>query len=496
VSTTLILVVLGIVAMVLMISFLMRDSLQFKRLRSEIKNLNVRLHNETTKEQLFSSELNEMKIQMDHTALHDVLTVLPNRQLMEDRLTQMVHQSKRYQLTFGVLFVDIDKFKVVNNALGYDIGDELLKQIAVRLQSSLRMVDTVSRFAGDEFVLLLPQVGRAETCAYIAQRLIDALSQPFEVAEHELYISACIGISVYPQDGDDGKILLKNADNALHQAKLRGNHSYQFYQKEMQVLSQRELVLGSSLRNLSIYNDFTIYYQPIVNTQTKEIMCMEALLRWQHPEFGLVTPREFLRLAEDSGKIIEIGEWVLHTVCMQFKKWRMMDLQLRKISVNISLRQLENPHFIYKLSQILNETNMAPESLILEISEGLFRKVDLLEKSMQMLKHLGVHVAIDDFGTGHLSLQELKRFSIDYLKIDGSLVQDITINQESEAIAKMVIALAETLHHGIIAEGVETGEQKALLEKLGCFVMQGHLFSVPRVPEEFTASLGKLISEA
>lgn len=466
---------------------------QRKRTRQELDLTVTQLHDKSEEAECFSSELKQLRNEFNLNVLHDSLTGLPSRQLLEDRLVQLVQQSKRNRLLFGVLFLDIDGFKVINDALGYDVGDELLRQFSARLMSSLRQVDTVCRFSGDEFLLLLPQITKSETCAYIAQRLLDSISQPFTVEGNDLFITACIGIAVFPADSDDGKVLLKYADNALHQAKMRGCNVYQFYREEMHVLSQRELELNLSLRNASIYHEFSLYYQPEVNTQTKEITCMEALLRWQHPHFGLVTPGEFLRLAENSGKIVEIGEYVLRTVCQQFQKWKQMNMRVNKVSVNISLRQLENPHFIYKISQILKETNMSVESLVFEISEGVFHKVDLLEKSLHMLKNMGIQIAVDDFGTGHLSLHQLKRISIDYLKIDSTFIQDITTNPDSEAIVKMVIALAQTLHLGIIAEGVETREQKDVLEGLGCHVMYGHYFSIPRKPEDFTPSLEQLI---
>ncbi len=462
-------------------------------LKKENKALSMHLEKEAQKEQIFLQELEELKKQINETLMCDHLTGLPSRQVLQDRLIQLVNQSKRYQLTFGVLFLNLDDFKVINNALGYDIGDELLKQVAARLLQSMRQVDTVCRFAGDTFILLASQISRPETCGYIAQRVLDAVAQPFQVNNQDLFLTASIGISIYPLDGEEGKTLLNNADNALHQAKTRGCNTYQFFREEMHVLSQRELTLRSSLRDASIYQELTIYYQPQVDIHNKEIICMEALLRWQHPSLGLVTPSEFIRLAENSGKIVEIGEWVIRMSCEQFQKWKAMGLHISKVSVNISFRQLENPHFIYNVSQILQQTNMQADALVLEITDGVFHKEDLLEKSLQMLKQLGIQIAIDDFGTGHLSLQQLKRFDIDYLKIDFSLTQDITQNPESEAIVKMIIALAQTLHLCVIAEGIETAEQKLLLEQIGCKVMQGHLFSVARKPEEFTESVEKMI---
>ena len=468
---------------------------QLGRLKRQIKLLTSNLHEKVAEIEKFTSELSELKTQFYDNVSHDVLTGLPSRQVFEDRLIQTVNQSQRYQLLCGLVFLDIDGFKVINDALGYHVGDELLKEVATRLKSTLRQVDTACRFSGDEFVILFPQIAKVETCAYISQRLLDVISQPFIINQQELYITASIGIAIYPNDCEDAMALMKSADNALNQAKQRGCNVYQFYREEMQMLSQRELMLNSSLRHASVYHEFTIFYQPQVDITSKEIICMEALLRWQHPTFGLVTPTEFLRLAENSGKIIEIGEWVMRTVCQQFQKWKVSGFHLKKVSINVSLRQLENPHYIYKLSQTLREMNMTPESVILEISEGQFQNVDLLEKSLKMLKQIGVQIAIDDFGTGRLSLQELKKFSIDYLKIDGSFIQNMTVNPESEAITKMIIALANTLHQGIIAEGVETREQKEMLITLGCNVMQGHFFSIPRLAEEFTPEIEKAIGE-
>ncbi len=463
-------------------------------LKKQNQVLQTRLKIEAKREALFSTELATLKNQYDHTLFHDSLTGLIKRNLLEDRLVQVIKQSQRYQLTFGVLFLNIDGFKIINNALGHEVGDELLKQVSLRLLSVMRQVDTVCRFSGDEFIMLVPQISKAETCGYVAQRLLDVIMQPFYVQDKDLFITACVGIAVYPLNGADGKELLKNAANALGRAKARGCNVYQFYHEEMYALSQRELTLRSSLRVAFVYQDFTIYYQPQVNTETKEIMCMEGLLRWQHPTLGIVTPGEFIRLAEDSGKIIEIGEWVIRTACQQLQKWQDIDFQCKKVSVNISLKQLENPHFIYKLSQILHETHVNPESLVFEVADAVFHKIDLLEKNLQMLKQLGVQLAIDDFGIGLLSLQHLRRFSISYLKIDPHLTQDMDFNSENHAIFKMIIALAETLHIEIIAKMVETQPQKELLQKVGCNIMQGHLFSIPRQPEEFTPTLERIIS--
>lgn len=481
------LLIFSILVNIGLLLFPLRIIRQLKRLRDDISTLNTQLQNKTTEATSFSTELTELKTRFDDNVLHDSLTGLPSRQVFEDRLMQTLHQSKRHQLLFGVLFLDINGFKMINNALGYDVGDQLLKQVAERLKNTIRKVDTVCRFNGDEFVVLLPQIAKPETCVYIAQRLLEVISQPFIVLEKELYITASVGITIFPTDGEEMGILIRNADNALQQAKARGCNTYQFYREEMNMLSQRELALNLGLRNAAVYQEFIILYQPEVDVKSQQIICMEALLRWQHPDFGLIAPLEFLRLAEYSGKIIEIGDWVLRTACQQFDKWQKNGFALKRMSVNISIKQLENPHFIYKLSQILQETNMKPDLLVLEISEGGFHKTELLEKSLKMLKNIGVQIAIDEFGTGRLSLQELMHFSIDYLKIDGALIKDITTNPENEAIVKMIIALATTLRQGVVANRIETREQKDLLEKLGCHVMQGYFFSVPRPAADFTS---------
>lgn len=450
---------------------------------------------EQQKQKTLSLELQQLREQFYQQVLQDPVTGLPGQEVFDDRLATMFNQSKRYQLLFGVLFLDIDGFKMINDALGYEVGDALLKEVAKRLQITLRKVDTVTRFASDSFVVLLPQIAKAESCAYISQRILDEISQPIVINNQEkLFITATIGIATYPADADDPKLLLKNASIALNQAKTRGNNTYQFFREEMQGSGRRELLLQSGLRNASVFHEFSLLYQPQVDTRNKKIICMEALLRWQHPDFGLVTPNEFIRLAEYSGKILEIGEWVLRTVCEQFQKWTKEDFHPGKVAVNLSWKQLENPHFIFRLSQILQETRMDPSCLVLDISEAvLLQKVELIEKALHMLKNLGVQVAIDDFGTGHLSLPRLQRFPINYLKIDGSLVQGLSKDPESEVIPTMIIALAKSLRVEAFAEEVETRFQKETLERLGCYVMQGHLFSLPHKAEEFTKAVQQQI---
>lgn len=466
---------------------LVRDYNQLINLRKLIALTEIQLYKEVEHQQVLSKELAELKAKFAHDILYDSLTGLPGRQVFEDRLIQTVNQSKRYQLTFGVLFLDLDGFKIINDALGHDVGDELLKEVAARLQSSIRKVDTISRFGGDEFIFILSQLSKPEAAVYVAQRLLNEISQPFKVRDHDLFITASIGIATYPADGDDSKTLLKNSDNALHQAKARGRNNYQFYREEMHTLSQRELMLHSCLQNTAIYREFLIFYQPQINVVTKKVICLQTSLIWQHPDYGLIPLQEFSRLAENTGKINELGEWMLRNVIQQFTKWRAQNFQMNRVAIGVSLKQLENPNFAYKVSQILQETNAESDSLVLEISEAMLpQKLDVIEKAFHMLKHLGVQISIKDFGAGFLSLQHLKRFPIDYLKIANSLIQDVTVNKDSEAIIKMIIALAQTMQITVVADGVESDKQKQLLKSLGCQIMEGNFFSAPLQASELT----------
>jgi diguanylate cyclase (GGDEF)-like protein len=443
-----------------------------------------------------NNEYAELKKIFDNNILNDSITGLPGRHVFDDRLQQTINESRRYQFSFAVMFLDIDEFKVINDVLGYDIGDALLKEVGARLQSCIRQVDTICRYSGDEFVFILPKLAKGEAAAYVAQRFLDAISQPFVIQQNELFITASIGISVYPTDGESGKTLLKKADASLHQAKIRGQNIYQFYRQEMYAAGRRELMLNSHLRNDGVYQEFAIYYQPMLDTAAKKIISMEAILRWHHPDFGLIEPEEFLHLAENNGRILPIGDWMILHACKQFIVWKKAGFLLQTIAVKVSLRQLENPHFVHKLSQIIADTGMLASSLVLEISESvLLPKLELVEKTLNMLSRLGVRLSIDNFGIGYLALQHLRSFPVNYLKIDRSLVKDIATNKESAEIAKMIIALANSLQLILIADGVENANQKELLRQMGCYIMQGHLFSYPRLSHEFTDQVLHDISE-
>lgn len=460
------------------VSFLLiRNHYQLKLTQKQLSLLELHLVDEQQRRQVVVTELGDLKEKLSQQLLFDALTGLPSRQVFEDRLAQVLNQSQRHQLTFAIMFLDIDEFKIINDALGHDVGDELLKAVAERLATCIRQLDTLSRFSGDHFVLLLPQLGKTETASYIAQRLVEAVSQPFSVQGQELFITASIGIATYPIDGEDSRMLLRNADNALNQAQEHGHNGYQFYQRDMQTHSRRELILSSSLKNPDIYKQFSIVYQPQIYVETKKIIGVDAQLRWVHPELGLIHEDEFARLQETNRYSLAVDEWAFRNALAQFKQWNEQGMQLQSVSINISWRQLESSHFIYKISQILQELHLAPECLVLAVAEdSLLTKLPAVEKSLSMLKHMGVKIAIAHFGAGHLSLQHLKKLPINYLKIDRSLISDVTTNPESTAIVKMILAIAKSLQIIVIPEGVVQEEQKSLLKELGCDTMQGSYF--------------------
>ena len=482
------LTILMIVAAALIIVTLALVFYLYKRhqFRSSLSIAVSRFEAEQKMKRELEREFDEYRERVSQESLIDALTGLPGRKLFEDRLTLAINQGIRYQLTFAVLSLDLDSFKVINDALGHDAGDALLKEVAERLKTGIRQVDSISRFAGDGYVFLLSQLSKAETAVYVAQRLLDSISQPFLVQGQQIYVTASIGIAVFPADGKSVRALLQCADNALHQAKSRGRNTYQFYHEDMQALSRRELILSSSLHGDAVYDQFLLYYQPQINLETKKIVCMEALLRWNHPDFGLISFDEFSRLMDNSGKSAAIGAWMLKRACDDFLMWKKNGIFFDRLSMRVSFKQLESSHFIHKVSTLLQEMAIDPACILFEITEASLQvKINVMERMLHMLKHVGVQIAINHFGAGHLSLQYLKRLPVDIMKIDSSLIQDITVNKESEAIVKMIVSLAKSLQVTLVAEGVESINQKQLLENLGCVVMQGGLFGQPSLPLEF-----------
>lgn len=424
------------------------------------------------------SQNRQTQEKLNHLAYHDALTDLPNQVLFKDRLKQAIAMSRRNDQMQAVLLLNLDRFKTINDSLGYTAGDRLLQSVAQRLTSCVRESDTVARFGGDEFAILLTHIPRAQDAANAARAIKETLDQAFLFDEQEVFVASSIGIVIYPHDGRDTAGLLKNAGAALDRAKNHGGNNYQFYTAGGTTRALKQLVLESNLRGGLERNEFVVQYQPQVDTRSFQLVGMEALVRWQHPSLGLLYPQEFVALAEDSGLIIQLGDWILRTACAQSMLWQDAGLAPMRLSVNFSARQFQQPTFISSVAEILKETNLDPRWLELELTESSVMKdpEQAIEK-LHELKMMGIRVAIDDFGTGYSSLNYLKRFPIDTLKIDKSFVSDLCKDPHDTAIVRAIITLGHALDLTVVAEGVETQEQLQYLSSLDCDVVQGYLFS-------------------
>ena len=423
-------------------------------------------------------------------AQHDALTGLPNRLLLLDRLKQALARAHWRKRLVAVMFVDLDRFKNINDSLGHDAGDRLLQQLGERFRHCVRDGDTVARFGGDEFVILLDDIASESDITAIAQKVLEALQPSFAVDKQSLYISASIGISLFPNDGDDSSTLLKHADMAMYRAKEAGKNTYQFFAAEMSSRAFERLSLETSLRKALEREELLLHYQPQIDVETGAIVGVEALVRWQHPEFGMVLPNEFIAIAEETGLISLIGQWVLQSACAQLARWRKDGWTQLRLSVNLSPRQFQVPGLIGTIKQALDATAIDPDQLELEITEGiLVSHTPAMLEALEALRALNVRLAIDDFGTGYSSLSYLRRFPIDTLKIDRSFVHDIPRDADDSAIVAAIIALAKSLKLEIVAEGVERAAQRDLLRGLGCRIMQGYFFSRPLSAEDMTKLL-------
>jgi diguanylate cyclase (GGDEF)-like protein/PAS domain S-box-containing protein len=437
------------------------------------------------------TERKQAEERIDHLANYDSLTGLPNRALFEDRLPQSLSLAQRNHQMLVVMFLDLDRFKIINDTLGHTVGDQLLFGVAERLTRCLRGSDTVARFSGDRFALSLTQISRTEDAVKIAQRaenhaveiaqsILDALKSPFNFQGQELYVTASIGISVYPDDGNHPQALLQNAGAALTRVKEQGGNGYQFYAVNMNAKALQQLALENGLRRALEREEFVLYYQPQVDINSRRILAVEALIRWQHPELGLVSPLDFIPLAESNGLIVPIGEWSLRTACAQAKCWQENGLPPLRMSVNLSARQFEQQDLLEMIARVLTETELDPSYLELELTESsIMKNADRTIDTLLRLKEMQIQIAIDDFGSGYSSLSHLKRFPIDRLKIDRSFVQEASTNPTDAAIIMAIITLAQNLRLKVIAEGVETAEQLKFLHLLRCDEIQGYLFSKP-----------------
>jgi diguanylate cyclase (GGDEF)-like protein/PAS domain S-box-containing protein len=431
-----------------------------------------------------------MALQLAYSAHHDFLTGLPNRKLLNDRVSQAILTATRYMNKVAVLFLDLDGFKHINDSLGHSIGDRVLQSVAKRLVDSVRGSDTVSRQGGDEFVVLLSEVAHSEGVAIAARRLLQVGAEPHSIGQHELYVTACIGVSVYPEDGMDVETLIKNADTAMYQAKENGRQSYQFFKPAMNVRAVERQSIEGSLRRALERQEFTVHYQPKINLRTGEISGAEALIRWTHPTRGPVSPAQFIPVAEDCGLILPIGNWVLLEACKQAQAWVEAGLPLGTMGVNISAVEFRNENFLEGVFAILKDTGLNPNLLELELTESvLMKRPESTASVLRALRAKGVQVAVDDFGTGYSSLSYLQKFSIDALKIDQSFVRRITTAPDETTIVNAVISMAHSLKLRVVAEGVETIKELEFLEAHQCDEAQGYFFSRPVLPEQFAKLL-------
>jgi diguanylate cyclase (GGDEF)-like protein len=427
---------------------------------------------------------------VEYLAYHDGLTGLPNRGMFSRSLSQSINEAHRYQRRLAVAFLDLDRFKQINDTLGHEAGDQLLQEVATRLKGCVRDSDTVARLGGDEFVVLLPELADEKYASIVAQKILTAAARPFTLMGQEFRVTASIGISTYPQDGLDEQTLTKKADIAMYQAKAEGKNNFQFYSEELNANSLERLTLESSLRHALERNEFRLHYQAKRDIASGKITGMEALLRWEHPDLGTVAPMQFIPVAEETGLIVPIGKWVLRTVCLQSVAWRKQGLPPLSIAVNLTARQFCDEQLLTDVTSILTETGMDPQLLEIELTESLL--IHDVEKTLRILtglKALGIRIAVDDFGSGYSSLAMLQRFPLDTVKIDRSFMRDIVGTTEDTGLADAIIAMGKSLSLTVVAQGVETKEQADHLRLHACDELQGFYFKRPLPVEEFTQLL-------
>jgi diguanylate cyclase (GGDEF)-like protein len=430
--------------------------------------------------------------QIAQLAFHDPLTGLPNRRLLLDYLSLNILQARRERDKLAVFFIDLDRFKVINDSLGHSAGDKVLQAVATRVKGAMREADSVGRMGGDEFVVVTPAVRGVEDAVHIAQKVRDAIRLPLQIEHRELFVSASMGVALYPSDGEDAETLLKNADTAMYRAKAQGSDLFQLYTPEMNAHAVEQLALESALRRAVEAKEFELHYQPIVQTSDDRICTLEAMLRWRHPVLGLVRPEQFIRLAESSGLIVPIGEWALRTSAAQLAEWRSQGYRDLRLAVNISARQLKQPDFVDQVRVVLAETALPGSALEFEITEmSATQSESASVDRLRDLRAMGIRISIDDFGTGFSSVSVLKHFPVDSLKIDTSFVRDLVLDPNDAAIATAVVALAKSMGLTVIAEGVENPAQLEFLRQQGCEMWQGYLCCPPVQTAEVRSVLGR-----
>ncbi len=452
----------------------------------------VGINKDNTLRKKAEDALHEQKDILRYQAHHDALTGLPNRILFTDRLEQGIEKSKRHKIGLALFFIDLDKFKHINDSLGHGVGDSVLKLVAKRLSDSIRKEDTLARLSGDEFTVIMEELTQPEDASLLAEKILKVLAEPMHVDNHVLYVSGSIGISLYPQDATDAEYLLKYADTAMYKAKEEGRNNFQFYSSEMTEFALKRMAMKTGLRQAIDNGEFEIYYQPQINTYTNTLVGLEALVRWQHPDMGLLRPDQFIPLAEETGMIIEIDQLVMKTAIQQIAKWYVTGLKPGVLALNISTNQLESRDFFQKIEETMKRYGFKSKWLELEVTESqMIRKPEEAIVKLEKINNLGIGISIDDFGTGYSSLSLLKRLPINRLKIDRSFIKDIPDDEEDVAIVKAILALAGSLKLDLIAEGVETLEQRDFLIDNGCINIQGNYYSPPVSEKEMQKILLK-----
>ncbi len=432
-------------------------------------------------------DITERKLSEDrlaHLASYDTVTGLPNRSLFQDRLAQALHRAERDSRQAALLFIDLDNFKHVNDTLGHAAGDALLQQVAARLKGALRASDSVSRLGGDEFTVILEAIWRDEDVEQVADKLLQESALPYRLQGHEVFVTASIGIAVYPRDGDNAEALLMSADAAMYRAKDRGRHGYEFFAQAISARSQERLNLGNELRGALARGEFSLHYQPKAALQGGRVLGFEALLRWHNARLGTVSPAVFIPVLEDTGLIAEVGAWVLAEACRWAAQAPPAGARPTTVSVNLSARQFRDPALDSVVQRALHGAGLAPGRLELELTESILVDLEGSLQTMKRLKALGIQLAIDDFGTGYSSLSYLKRFPVDRLKIDASFVRDIASDPDDAAIVAAIVGMGHHLQLRVIAEGVETAAQLEFLKRQGCDEVQGYLLGRPMPGEE------------
>jgi diguanylate cyclase (GGDEF)-like protein/PAS domain S-box-containing protein len=427
---------------------------------------------------------------LEFMAHHDAVTGLPNRVLLLDRIDQALARGRRESMPVAVLFLDLDGFKAINDTVGHHVGDRLLNEVAGRLQNVVRERDTVARLGGDEFAVVLEGMTSMNSLSGVARKLLNAVASPYVIDDRDLYVTTSIGVARFPRDGDDVHTLLRKADGAMYRAKQAGKNTYRFYSQLEGDEDVQRLELEQQLRRAVERREFVVYYQPQVSIDSSSVVGVEALLRWNHPEQGIVEPARFINVLEETGLIVEVGDWVLREVCRQATEWKQQGMIPLRFAVNVSARQFGKRDIVGDVARVLDETGMEPKRIHIEITEGtIASKFEQTVEVMRKLNALGVRIAVDDFGVGYSSLNYLKRLPIHTLKIDQSFIRDVTTDPNDAAIARTIIALAHNLGLDVIAEGVETLEQLFFLSRQGCHEVQGHLISRPLPADEFAAWL-------